>query len=57
MWILRITQTYIEDGDWRINVVREFRSMSLEVCVERIVNMKSQVDVKSQITLRFDGRK
>ena len=57
MWILRITQSYIEDDGWKLNVTREFQSMSLEACVERILDVQSKLDVTSQVNLRFDGRK
>ena len=59
MWILRIAQTYIEveDDGWKLSVTREFRSMSLEVCVKRLVDVQDKLDVTSQVTLRFDGRK
>ena len=57
MWILRITQSYIEDDGWKLNVTREFQSRSLAACVERIVDVQSKLDVTSRVTLRFDGRR
>ena len=57
MWILRITQTYIEDDGWKLNVVREFSSMSLAACIQRIADVQKKLDVTSQVTLRFDGRR
>lgn len=57
MWILRITQTYIEDDGWKLNVVREFQSMSLAACMDRLIEVQEKLDVTSQVTLRFDGKR
>ena len=57
MWILRIAQTYIEDDGWKLNVVREFSSMSLAACMDRLIKVQEKLDVTSQVTLRFDGRR
>ena len=57
MWILKITQVYLEDDGWRLSVTREFRDHSLEACVERLVDVQEKLDVTSQVTLRHDGRK
>ena len=57
MWILRLTQTYIEDGGWKLSVTREFSSMSLATCMDRLIEIQEKLDVTSQVTLRFDGRK
>ena len=57
MWILRITQTYIEDNGWKLNVVREYQSMSLAACMDRLIEVQEKLDVTSQVTLRFDGKR
>ena len=57
MWILKIAQTYIEDDGWKLSVAREFQSMSLAACMDRLIEVQEKLDVTSQVTLRFDGRR
>ena len=57
MWILKIAQTYIEDDGWKLSVAREFSSMSLAACMDRLIEVQEKLDVTSQVTLRFDGRR